>query len=81
MPFALTNKLFSLYVRLRYPQVPPELRYFYRDTYNCEMAQLKYVVQDYITKSHTRIFISTASLRPSWSLCCLLLTGIIKMAP
>lgn len=50
MPFTLTNKLFSLYVRLRYPSVPPELRYFYRDTYNCEMAQLKYVSKDYIFK-------------------------------
>ncbi|NCD70805.1 hypothetical protein [Mucilaginibacter agri] len=50
MPLTLTNKLFSLYVRLRYPSVPPELRYFYRDTYNCEMAQLKYVSKDYIFK-------------------------------
>lgn len=50
MPTLLTNKLFSLYVRLRYPGVPPELRYFYRDTYNCDLAQLKYVVQDYVTK-------------------------------
>lgn len=50
MPSIVTNKLFSLYVRLRYPSVPPELRYFYRDTFNCEMAQLKYVVKDYVTK-------------------------------
>lgn len=50
MPSALTNKLFSLYVRLRYPKAPPALRYFYRDTYNCEMAQLKYLYQDYLAK-------------------------------
>lgn len=51
MPFILTNKLFSLYIRLRYPNVPPNLRYFYRDTFNCEMAQLKYVLRDYVFKS------------------------------
>jgi len=50
MPFTLTNKLFSSYVRLRYPNAPPELRYFYRDTYNCEMAQVKYVLKDYVSK-------------------------------
>lgn len=50
MPTTLTNKLFSLYVRLRYPSTPPNLRYFYRDTYNCEMAQFKYVVNDYLLK-------------------------------
>lgn len=48
MPFNLTNKLFSLYVRLRYPNVPPELRYFYRDTYSCRMAQLPYFFKDYV---------------------------------
>ena len=50
MPTVLTNKLFSLYVRLRYPKVPANLRYFYRDTYNCEMAQLKYLGKDYLGK-------------------------------
>ena len=50
MPTILTNKLFSLYVRMRYPDAPPKLRYFYRDTYNCEMAQLKYIFKDYVAK-------------------------------
>jgi len=50
MPFKLTDKLFSLYVKLRYPKTPQELTYFYRDTYNCEMMQLKYVFKDYISK-------------------------------
>lgn len=50
MPTTFTNKLFSLYIRLRYPNVPYNLKYFYRDTYNCEMSQLKYVFQDYIFK-------------------------------
>lgn len=51
MPSNISNKLFSLYVRLRYPSVSPELRYFYRDTYNCQLQQLKYVVKDYVTKT------------------------------
>jgi len=50
MPSILTNKLFSLYVRLRYPNVPPSLRYFYRDTYSCEMAQAKFLLSDYVFK-------------------------------
>ena len=59
MPSIITNKLFSLFVRLRYPNVPPELRYFYRDTFNCEMAQLKYVLKDYgIKKKYKEISFS-----------------------
>lgn len=50
MPSVLTNKLFSLYVRIRYPNVPLNLRYFYRDTYSCELAQVKYVLKDYFFK-------------------------------
>ncbi|ACU04163.1 hypothetical protein [Pedobacter heparinus] len=50
MPTILTNKLFSLYVRLRYPSVPANLRYFYRDTYNCEMTQIKYIFRDFLFK-------------------------------
>lgn len=50
MPTKFTNKLFSLYVRLRYPNVPPHLRYFYRDTYSCEIAQAKFFLSDYLFK-------------------------------
>jgi len=47
MPSKFTNKLFSLYVRLRYPNVPKELSYFYRDTFSCELVQMKYLLKDY----------------------------------
>ncbi|MGN7205936.1 hypothetical protein ACTHQF_16810 [Pedobacter sp. SAFR-022] len=50
MPSILTNKLFSLYTRIKHPKVPPELRYFYRDTYNSRFAQAKYFLKDYIFK-------------------------------
>jgi len=50
MPTKLTNKLFSLYVRLKYPNVPASLRYFYRDTYNCKMAQIKFLLSDFVLK-------------------------------
>lgn len=50
MPTTVTNKIFSLYVKLRYPQVPDNLKYFYRDTFSCELAQLKYLTRDYISK-------------------------------
>lgn len=51
MPSTVTNKIFSLYVKLRYPQVPDNLKYFYRDTFSCELVQLKYLAKDYITKT------------------------------
>ena len=47
MPSKITNKIFSLYVRMRYPNVPIELSYFYRDTFSCELVQLKYLLKDY----------------------------------
>lgn len=48
MPTKLINKLFSLYTRIKYSNVPPELRYFYRDTYNSKLAQVKHLVNDYV---------------------------------
>jgi len=50
MPFKITNKIFGLYVRMRYPEVPIELSYFYRDTFSCELVQLKYLLKDYTFK-------------------------------
>jgi len=50
MPFKITNKLFSLFVRIRYPDVPKELTYFYRDTYTCKLQQWKYLLKDYVSK-------------------------------
>lgn len=50
MPSTFSNKLFSLYVQLRYPGVPPELRYFYRDTFNCQLVQFKYMLRDFIIR-------------------------------
>lgn len=55
MPTIITNKIFSLYVKLKYPGVPYSLKYFYRDTYNCELAQLKYVLADYIHKKPYKV--------------------------
>ncbi|MFD2162925.1 hypothetical protein ACFSJU_11025 [Paradesertivirga mongoliensis] len=46
----LLRKIFGLYVRLRFSNVSPELRYFYRDTYYCKIAQIKYFIKDYLTK-------------------------------
>ncbi len=46
----LLNKISGLYVHIRFSKVPRELRYFYRDTYYCKIAQWKYFIQDYITK-------------------------------
>lgn len=50
MPTILTNKIFSLYVKARYPKVPAEYIYFYRDTYSCKLVQWKYLLKDYTFK-------------------------------
>lgn len=42
------NKFLSLYVLVRFSNVPKDLRYFYRDTYRCQLIQLKYIFKDYI---------------------------------
>lgn len=46
----ITNKILSLYILLRYGRLSPEVKYYYRDTYYCQLTQLKYLFKDYITK-------------------------------
>ncbi|MBC7914868.1 MAG: hypothetical protein H7Y07_12180 [Pyrinomonadaceae bacterium] len=46
----MLTKILGLYVKLRFSKVSPELRYFYRDTYYCQLLQLKYVLKDYVSK-------------------------------
>ncbi|TDQ12003.1 hypothetical protein [Pedobacter metabolipauper] len=43
-------KVLGLFVIIRYPNVPKGYRYFYRDTYICQLTQLKYIFKDYIVK-------------------------------
>ena len=50
MFFRLINKILSLIVLLRYRNVPSEVRYYYRDTYYCQLVQLKYFFRDYVFK-------------------------------
>lgn len=46
----LINKFLGLIVRVRYGHLPISLRYYYRDTYLCQLVQLRYFVRDYIIK-------------------------------
>ncbi len=46
----LLNKLLSLAVLLRYGTVPEGLKYFYRDTFRCQLVQWKYFFRDYVVK-------------------------------
>jgi len=46
----LINKFLGFLVRVRYGNLPVDLRYYYRDTYYCEVVQWKYVFRDYIFK-------------------------------
>lgn len=47
----MLNKILSLAVLIRYGKLPWEVRYFYRDTLQCQVTQWKYWVRDYIQKS------------------------------
>lgn len=44
------NKIFGLYIHIRYRNVPYDLRFFIRDTYNCNLRQWKYIIKDYVTR-------------------------------
>lgn len=44
------DKILGLLVILRYSKVPAGLRYFYRDTYYCQLLQATYFFKDYIFK-------------------------------
>ena len=46
----ILNKIFSLYVRLKYGKLHWTVRYYYRDTYYCKFVQLKYLIKDYVIK-------------------------------
>lgn len=46
----IINKILGLIVWIRYRHVQKDIRYFYRDTYYCQLLQLKYVVRDYVIK-------------------------------
>jgi hypothetical protein len=44
----MLNKILSLIVLVRYGKLPIHVRYFYRDTYYCQLIQLKYLLRDYL---------------------------------
>ena len=45
------KKALTLYIIIRYKNIPKEYFYYYRDTYICKLNQLKYIYKDYINKS------------------------------
>ncbi|CAG4998968.1 hypothetical protein DYBT9275_02120 [Dyadobacter sp. CECT 9275] len=46
----MLNKILSLIVWIRYGRLPIDVRYYYRDTYYCQVVQLKYLLKDYFFK-------------------------------
>ncbi|HKG06151.1 MAG TPA: hypothetical protein VKB19_06835 [Pedobacter sp.] len=46
----IIDKVLGLIVRLRYGKLPIDVRYYYRDTYYCQVVQWKYLLNDYIFK-------------------------------
>jgi len=52
---ALTDKLLSLYVKVRYPKAEMSYRQFYKDTYYCQLKQLKYLIRDYLIREKYKV--------------------------
>lgn len=50
MSTIILNKIFSLYILIRYGRLPADIKYYYRDTYTCRLRQLRYFFKDYISK-------------------------------
>ncbi|MXV16170.1 hypothetical protein [Hufsiella ginkgonis] len=50
MPNKFILKCLGLYTKIRHANVPVIYRYFYRDTYYCQLNQLRYIIKDYIIK-------------------------------
>lgn len=46
----LINKLLTLYVLIRFKKIPDAYFYYYRETYLCQLTQLKYIFKDYVFK-------------------------------
>jgi hypothetical protein len=51
----IINKVLSLYVWIWHGKIDTHLRYFYRDTYYCQLVQLKYLSKDYLFKKPYKI--------------------------
>jgi hypothetical protein len=46
----ILNKFLGSYIHTRYRNIPYNLRFFIRDTYNCQIRQSKYFFSDYLSK-------------------------------
>jgi hypothetical protein len=61
----ILNKVLSLYVLLRFGNgIPPELKYFYRDTYHCKVRQWKYFIKDYLIKKPYKVIAYNGEFAP-----------------
>lgn len=49
-PKNIAYKIIGLFVKIRYSHVPPELRYFYKETLYCRFVQIRYFFRDFIFK-------------------------------
>jgi glycosyltransferase involved in cell wall biosynthesis len=47
---AIINKILSLFVRIRYTGVSREYMQFYKDTYYCQIIQLRHLLKDFISR-------------------------------
>ena len=60
----LIKKLISGYVHIRYRKVDKSLRYFYRDTYYCQLHQWRYFFKDYVIKKPYKIVSFSGEFAP-----------------
>lgn len=60
----IINKLLTVLVWIRHGKIEYRLRYFYRDTYYCQLVQLKYLIKDYIVKKKYKIISFNGEFAP-----------------
>lgn len=61
---SIVYKILSALVRLRHGSIDPSLRYFYRDTYLCQLKQLKYFLNDYVFRQPYKIIYFDGEFAP-----------------
>jgi len=60
----LITKLISLFLRLKFGKLHWSVKYFYRDTYYCDIIQWKYFIRDYFIKKPYKVISFNGEFTP-----------------
>jgi hypothetical protein len=60
----IINKVLTAIVWIRHGRIEYRLRYFYRDTYYCQLVQLKYLIRDYLFRKPYKVISFNGEFAP-----------------